>query len=77
MIGLSGCQTQFSLRDRLLIQGMGVDYADGQYNIYVQALDISEDGNTSMMVYETKGDTVIDSLNNVTLQVGKKPVRCV
>ncbi|MFR9145714.1 MAG: Ger(x)C family spore germination protein [Mediterraneibacter sp.] len=74
MIGLSGCQTQFSLRDRLLIQGMGVDYADGQYNIYVQALDISEDGNTSMMVYETKGDTVIDSLNNVTLQVGKKPV---
>lgn len=74
LLGLSGCQTQFSLRDRLLIQGMSVDYADGQYNICVQALDISEDGNTSMMVYETKGDTVIDSLNNVTLQVGKKPV---
>ncbi len=71
------------IRNRLVIQGIGVDIEDdGQYSITIQAIDTNSQSATStdgasqppLKAYNVKGDTIYTTLKSVTETEGKLPL---
>ena len=60
------------LHERLIIQGLGIDRTEQGYKVSVQALKTTEEEKIELLV--TEGDTVYDTLNNLSLQIGKVPL---
>ncbi len=71
------------IRNRLVIQGIGIDIEDGgQYSVTIQAIDTNAQSATStdgasqppLKVYNVKGDTIYTTLKSVTETEGKLPL---
>ncbi len=71
------------IRNRLVIQGIGIDIEDGgQYSVTIQAIDTNSQSATStdgasqppLKVYNVKGDTIYTTLKSVTETEGKLPL---
>ncbi len=71
------------IRNRLVIQGIGVDVEDdGNFSVTIQAIDTNAQSATSsdgasqppLKVYNVKGDTIYTTLKSVTETEGKLPL---
>lgn len=86
LCGLAGCTDSYGndgreIRDRLIVQGIGVDRAADGYRLTLQAFntavaggqDNGMSGNVTK-VYETSGATIADAMRNITLTSGRRPL---
>jgi len=69
------------LRNRLIIEGIGVDSDDGTYTLTVQALNTAQSQSTdnpssseAVSVYTVTGSSVADALGNIRALTGKVPL---
>ncbi len=69
----SGCEMPVPLNQRLLIRGIGIDWENGEYSAALQADQVSENSESTVVVYTSTGDSVLEALRNVTKQDGKIP----
>lgn len=85
MLTLTGCQGYGAdgreIRERLIIQGIGVDREEGGYLLTLQAFNMAVSGGQDSglsgnvtKVYESRGETVADAMRNVTLTAGRRPL---
>ncbi len=71
---LCGCSNQVIMSDRLLIRGIGVDsLGENRYCVSVHIMKTTEQQDTAEFL-QAEGESVLDALNNLTLQVGKTPL---
>lgn len=73
-LSLQGCSYQVQLSQRLLIQGIGIDYEDGVYRATVQVTKVSDQEENTVSLMNGEGDSAMDALNAITLANGKKPL---
>ena len=85
-LGLTGCDNDYGndgreIRDRLIVQGIGVDRTADGYLLTLQAFNTAvaggqDDGMSGNVtkVYETSGATIADAMRNVTLTAGRRPL---
>ena len=71
---VSGCQTQVQLNDRLLVEGIGVDYQEGEYLVTLQSAKTADGEDRQVSVYQMRGPSVLEALSVVTEQTGKRPI---
>lgn len=72
---LTACQNQPMLSQRLLITGIGIDVLEnGEYSAIIHAMRVDMGQNDEVTLLKSQGKSVLDALNNVTLQVGKTPL---
>ncbi len=70
------------LADLMIIQGIGVDYEKGNYNVTVEILNNEQSGSPSgdsssenkTKIYSIKGETVADALRLLTTKSGNLPL---
>lgn len=69
------------LKNRLIIEGIGVDRADGEYTLTVQALNTAQSQSTdnpssseAVSVYTVTGASVAQALGNIRALTGKVPL---
>lgn len=85
-LGLAGCGSEYGsdgreIRDRLIVQGIGVDRAADGYLLTLQAFNTAvaggqDDGMSGNVtkIYESSGATIADAMRNVTLTTGRRPL---
>lgn len=73
-LSLQGCSYQVQLSQRLLIQGIGIDYEDGVYRATVQVTKVSDQEENTVSLMNGEGDSAMDALSAITLANGKKPL---
>lgn len=71
---LQGCNYQVQLSQRMLIQGMGIDYENGLYRATMQVTLMNSDDENQVSVLQGEGQSAMDALNSVTLSSGRKPL---
>ncbi len=83
VLGLSSCKNAGTeLADLMIIQGIGVDYEKGNFNVTVEILNNeqsgSPNGNASSdnktKIYSAKGKTVAEALRMLTSKSGNLPL---
>ena len=74
---LTGCATPINLRDRAIVQIMGIDYQSGKYTVHLQEYlpSVSKEGaggeNESEFV-SADGETVFDAIKNAEAKDGNQ-----
>ena len=72
---LAGCQNQPVLSRRLLIRGIGVDVLeDGGYLASIHVMDVRSKESDKVDLWKSEGESVMEALNHVTMQVGDAPL---
>ena len=72
---LTACQLQIPLGQRLLVQGVGVDWSEEEgYTATLQVNEVQQDSGNGIAVYTAKGETVLEAVRNVSSQNGKIPL---
>lgn len=85
LLTLTGCKnggdSGREIRDRLIVQGIGVDRDGDGYRLTLQAFNTAvaggqDDGMSGNVtkVYETSGATIADAMRNITLTAGRRPL---
>ena len=70
-LSLQGCSYQVQLSQRLLIQGIGIDYEDGVYRATVQVTKVSDQEENTVSLMNGEGDSAMDALSAITLANGR------
>lgn len=72
----SGCQSNKQLNERLIVQGVGIDFAQGEYTTTLMCLDtVNSTAEKSQYVQVVSGGkTVLDALTNAISQKGQQPM---
>lgn len=85
-LSLTGCDNEYGddgreIRDRLIVQGIGVDRTADGYLLTLQAFNTAvaggqDDGMSGNVtkIYESAGATIADAMRNVTLTTGRRPL---
>lgn len=75
----SGCNVT-QLHERMIVQGIGVDYAQGSYVVTMHVFDAvsagqgSEGGADEVQILTAQGDSVLDAFTSITRQAGHEPL---
>lgn len=75
----SGCNVT-QLHERMIVQGIGVDYAQGSYVVTMQVFDAvsagqgSEGGTDEVQILTAQGDSVLNAFTSITRQDGHEPL---
>lgn len=76
---LCGCMQSVELKERGIVQAIGVDYDDGFYTVTLQIFNPQSTGQTSFdasklnnKVIQVQGSSISDALRRATLQNGRK-----
>lgn len=76
---LTGCMQSIELKERGIVQAIGVDYDDGFYTVTLQIFNPQSTGQTSFdasklnnKVIQVQGSSISDALRLATLQNGRK-----
>lgn len=75
----SGCNVT-QLHERMIVQGIGVDYAQGSYVVTMQVFDAvsagqgSEGGSDEVQILTAQGDSVLNAFTSITRQAGHEPL---
>lgn len=75
----SGCNVT-QLHERMIVQGIGVDYTEGSYVVTMHVFDAvsagqgSEGGTDEVQVLTAQGDSVLDAFTSITRQAGHEPL---
>lgn len=78
---LGGCMENIQLKDRAIVQEVGIDYEDGEYQITLQVFSPEgSSGNgsfdttkTNNLVVEARGETITQAFQHAADQLGKAP----
>lgn len=68
-LSLSGCGYP-ELYERILIHGIGVDWAEGEYLVTVRSSTSAEEGEE---LFTCRGPTVLEALSSLSLSTGREP----
>lgn len=80
---LCGCErASLELSDMMIIQGLGIDYENGEITATAEMLNNLDggsagEGNTTpkkTVVFSAKGKTISEAVNNIALKCGKEPL---
>lgn len=73
---LGGCTGAKQLNERLIIQGIGVDYYGGEYTVSLMCMNTEDPDNEASAVKTvvTRGRTVFDTITNAISQTGQEPL---
>ena len=71
---LTSCTGAKQLNDRLIIQGIGIDYFNKEYVVSVMYMDTSTSAEQKTKTLVTKGNSVVDALTNSISITGKEPL---
>lgn len=74
---LTGCKGTKQLNERLIIQGIGIDFSEDQYEVTLMYMDTdqaSADQKVTHNVISSKGRTVLDTITNAVSQKGQEPL---
>lgn len=73
---LGGCTGAKQLNERLIIQGVGVDYYGGEYTVSLMCMNTEDPENEASAVKRvvTTGRTVFDTITNAISQTGQEPL---
>ena len=78
LLTFSGCYEGGELKDRLIIQAVGVDYENGEYKITLQALNTGKGGNGDFEygtdIVTVKGKSIAKALSSVSSFTGLNPL---
>lgn len=83
LFAISGCSNHqdSDISNRVVLQGIGVDYEAGQYILTVQVFNLSqaspsgvETSENVTTLYTTRGRTVSEAINGIRQFVGKNPM---
>lgn len=76
---LSGCNVT-QLHERMIVQGIGVDYTDGSYVVTMHVFDAvsagqaAEGGTDEVEILTAQGASVLDAFTSITRQAGHEPL---
>lgn len=73
LVFLTGCEGQVLINRRMLIQGMGIDYRDGSYQVCVYA-GILEEEEEKTVLYRGSGETLLHAMDEIVQYSGKTPM---
>ncbi|MGN0522048.1 MAG: Ger(x)C family spore germination protein [Eubacterium sp.] len=74
----SGCMNTQHLKDLVIVEGMGIDNSDSQVQVSVQTLNVAINSTSEVLkgnntiVTQSKGDTVLDAISNLSKVLSKK-----
>lgn len=68
-VAFSFSECSLELYERMLIKGIGIDFAEDVYTVTVRVANVPDEGEK---LISSKGLTVYDALNNLSLQSGNK-----
>ena len=77
---LTGCARSIQLSEKLLVQGLGIDYENEQYTITLQTISSKETSSEKsstpkkMKTIAATGKTIKEASYNVVKQTGKEPL---
>ena len=77
---LTGCARSIQLSEKLLVQGLGIDYENEQYTITLQTISSKETSSEKsstpkkMKTVIAIGKTIKEASYNVVKQTGKEPL---
>lgn len=83
LFAISGCSNHrdSDIGNRVVLQGIGVDYEEGQYILTIQVFNLSqaspsgvETSQNVTTLYTTRGRTVSEAVNGIRQFVGKSPM---
>lgn len=76
---LAGCSNGENLKDLSVVEGMGIDYSEGQISVTVQSLNLAKEGNgaealSGNITMNTSGNgaNISDAVQNVAESLSKK-----
>lgn len=76
---LTGCLKTVQLNERALVQAIGIDYEDGQFELTFQIFSPTTGGGTNIgatadnaKIIESKGRTISEAVQNATMVQGKE-----
>ncbi len=76
----SGCARAVQLSEKLLVQGMGIDYKNNEYVITLQTINSKETSNEKsstpkkIKTITSSGETIKEASYNIIKQTGKEPL---
>lgn len=75
----TGCNSQNNLRDLSIVEGMGIDYKDGEIEVTVQTLNLVKEGSGSEALSQNvtmntsgTGKNISDALTTISKGISKK-----
>ena len=77
---ISGCSQVAQLNDRLIVQGIGIDYEENEYEVTLQVLNVkskddkSSDTPKEVELIKNSGRTVMEAISNIKEKSGKEPL---
>lgn len=76
MLSFTGCKSNKQLNERLIIQGVGIDYTDNQYNVTLMCMDTvqGDEQAPAHTILSATGDTVLDGVTNAISKKGQEPL---
>ena len=76
-ISMSGCSESKQIHQKLVVQGIGIDFGEDKYTVTVQALDFKnpmDEDNPNIKTLQVSGYTLMDALENISKQTSLTPV---
>lgn len=80
ILSMTGCSQIAQLNDRLIVQGIGVDYEKNKYEVTLQVLNVKNKGESSQKVpkeveiVKNSGKTVTEAIAKIKEKNGKDPL---
>ena len=78
---LTSCATPINLRDRAIVQLMGIDYENGKYIVHLQQYQPSGNekgaggGENESEYVSSEGETIFDAIKNAEAKDGNQVLR--
>lgn len=76
-VNMSGCSESEQIHQKLVVQGIGIDFAEDKYTVTVQALDFknpADEDNPNIKTLQVSGTTLMEALENISKQTSLTPV---
>jgi len=71
----SSCKAQKELHERLLVEGIGIDFEDSKFKVTLQFFDAdftTKEDEDEIQTVQVSGDSILDCLNKINLIKGEK-----
>lgn len=76
-INLSGCSENQQIHQKLVVQGIGIDFEENKYIVTVQALDFKnpvDENEPNVRIIQTSGPALLGALDNISKQTSLIPI---
>lgn len=76
-INFSGCAESEQIHQKLVVQGIGIDFEENKYTVTVQALDFKnpvDEEEPNVKTIQVTGGTLMEALENISKQTSLTPI---